>query len=67
MLIISTVSVSRIIFSIIVIIVLAYILIKYRASKNPADSSLDILKERLNNGEISAEDYEEAKRRQGKK
>lgn len=59
--------VVRVILTIIVLIVLAYILIKFRAGKNSQDSSLDILEERLRKGEISQEDYEIAKKRQGKK
>lgn len=65
--IIFTEPIIRLILAIIVVIVLAYILIKYRATKNPIDNSLDILKKRLAKGEISEEDYEEAKKRQGKK
>lgn len=56
----------RLIFSIIVLIALLWILFRFRASKNPTKSSLDILKERLEKGEITEADYEEAKRRQGK-
>jgi len=57
----------RLILTLIVLIVLAYILIKFRANKNSREDSLDILKERLKKGEITQEDYEEAKRRRGKK
>ncbi|HLR52177.1 MAG TPA: SHOCT domain-containing protein [Candidatus Avamphibacillus sp.] len=57
----------RLILSLIVLIVLAYILIKFRANKNSRGDSLDILQERLEKGEITQEDYDEAKRRRGKK
>jgi len=57
----------RLILSLIVLIVLAYILIKFRANQNSRGDSLDILQERLEKGEITQEDYDEAKRRRGKK
>lgn len=56
----------RLILTVVVIIVIAYILFKFRASKHSTDSSLDIMKKRYEQGEISKEDYEEAKRKQGK-
>jgi len=55
----------RIILSIIVLIVLVVILTRFRANKNPAKDSLDILKERYEKGEITKEDYEDAKKRRG--
>lgn len=67
MLTIFTTPIVRFILTVIVVIVLAYILIKFRANKNPKSDSLDMLKERLNKGEISKQDYEEAKKRQGEK
>jgi len=57
----------RPILSVIVIIVLAYILYRFRATKNPKEDSLDIMKKRLEQGKITREDYERAKKRQGKK
>lgn len=57
----------RLILTIVVIIVLAYILFKFRANKNSTRSSLHIMKERLEKGEITEEDYRRAKERQGKK
>ena len=56
----------RFILMIIVIIVLSYILFKYRATNRSRRDSLDIMKERLDRGEIAQEDYDEAQRRQGK-
>lgn len=52
--------------TIILAIVILWILIRFRASKQPNKSSLDMLKERLERGEISEKEYEEAKRRQKK-
>lgn len=54
----------RIGLSIIVAIILIFILILFRAKKNPAKSSLDILKERYTKGEITTEEYEEARKKQ---
>lgn len=56
----------RIILAIVVLIVLLIILTRFRRSKNPAKDSLEILKERYENGEISKGEYEEAKQRRGK-
>ena len=57
----------RLIITIIVIIVLLYILIRFRANKSSTRNSLDIMKARLERGEITEEDYKRAKERQGKK
>lgn len=57
----------RFIITIIVIIVLAFILIRFRANRNSTKSSLDIMKARMERGEITEEDYKRAKERQGKK
>ncbi|MGY0694365.1 SHOCT domain-containing protein [Virgibacillus sp. FSP13] len=57
---------SRLVFSIIILIILLFIIYRFRAGKNSASGSLDLMKERLEKGEISQEDYDEAKRRQGK-
>lgn len=56
----------RLALSVIVAIVLLWILLKFNARSNPQESSLDILEKRYLRGEISEEDFEEAKRRQGK-
>lgn len=55
----------RVILSIIVLIILLYILVRFRRGKNPAKDSLDILKERYEKGEITKEEYEEAVKRRG--
>lgn len=54
----------RLILSIVVAIVLLWILLRFREKKNPQKSSLDFLKERMENGDITEAEYEEAKRRQ---
>lgn len=57
----------RLLLSIIVIILLIYIVYKFRANRGTTRSSLDIMKERFERGEISKEAYERAKKQQGKK
>lgn len=54
----------RVVISIIVAIVLLWILIRFRASKKSSRSSLDILKERRDRGEITDEQYEQARKQQ---
>jgi len=56
----------RLAFTVIVIIVIIYILFKFRANKNSTSTSLEIMKERLEKGEITEDDYKRAKRNQGK-
>jgi len=58
----------RIVFSVILLVVIIIILSKFRAtkSKTNARDSLTVMKERLERGEITEEDYENAKKRQGK-
>lgn len=59
----------RSVITIIVLIVIVIILLRFRdgKSKTAARDSLDIMRERYEKGELSKEDYEEAKRRRGKK
>jgi len=57
----------RLILTIIIIIVLVYILLKFGVNRKSTKGSLDIMKERLEKGEITEEDYNRAKERQGKK
>ncbi|HLR67400.1 SHOCT domain-containing protein [Virgibacillus alimentarius] len=52
----------RIFLSIIVFVVLVIILIRFRASKNPAKDSLDLLREKYERGELTKEEYEEARK-----
>jgi len=54
----------RIGLTIIVLIVILWILLKFRTKKNPAKTSLDLLKERMEKGEITKEEYEAARRKQ---
>ena len=57
----------RLILSILVLLVLLWIIINFRANKNPQPSSAEILKERMKKGEITKKEYEEALLKQGKK
>lgn len=50
--------------TIIVVIMLVWILLLFRAKKNPAKTSLDLLRERFEKGEITQKQYEEARRKQ---
>lgn len=58
----------RIILSFILLVVIIVILTRFRAgnSRTEARDSLAIMKERLDRGEITEEEYEEAKRKRGK-
>lgn len=62
-----TESYVRLVIGIIVLIVLVWILIQFRAKKNPRPDSLEILRERMEKGEITEEEYEAAKKKRGKK
>ncbi|MCF3944813.1 SHOCT domain-containing protein [Oceanobacillus alkalisoli] len=60
----------RLIVTAVVLVIIVVILIRFRNGHSPeADpsDSLDIMKRRYEEGEITKEDYEEAKRRRGKK
>lgn len=50
--------------TVVVAIVLLWIILRYREKKNPQKSSLDILKERLEKGEITEAEYQEVKAKQ---
>lgn len=56
----------RIVLGVVVLTVLIVILTRFNRRKHPSKSSLDILEERLERGEISQAEYDEAKQRQGK-
>ena len=58
----------RIVLSAVVLLVLVIILIRSRKGKTQASArdSLDVMKERLEKGEITQEDYDDAKKRRGK-
>lgn len=56
----------RLFLTIVVIVILIYTLIKFRAYQNNSSSSLDMMKQRFERGEISKEAYERAKKQQGK-
>lgn len=51
--------------SIIIAIVLLWIIFRYRANKSD-ENSLEIMKERLEKGEITQEEYDRARKKQGK-
>jgi len=57
---------TRLVISIIIAIVLLWIIFRFKAGKNGEASSLEIMKERLEKGEITQEEFERAKKRQGK-
>ncbi len=54
----------RPVLTIIVLVVMMLILLKFRAKKNSTKTSLDLLKERMEKGEITQEEYEEARKKQ---
>ena len=58
----------RIVLSAVVLIVLVIILIRSKRGKTQvsARDSLEVMKERLEKGEITQEDYDNAKKRRGK-
>lgn len=56
----------RILLTVLVFIALIYILYRFRAEKNPAQDSLEMLEERMEKGEVSFKDYLHAKRSRGK-
>lgn len=54
----------RLILTVIVIVVLFVILFRFRRSRRAPQDSLDFMKERLEKGEITEEEFEAARRRQ---
>lgn len=59
-----TEGIVRIGISIVILVVILIILLKFREKSNPAKSSLDLLKDRLEKGEITKEEYEAARKKQ---
>lgn len=59
-----TEGIVRIGISIVILLVILIILLKFREKSNPAKSSLDLLKDRLEKGEITKEEYEAARKKQ---
>jgi putative membrane protein len=59
-------NIVRVILSAIVLIVLIVIVIRFRAGKQPDKDSIEMLKERYEKGEITEEEYEDARKRRGK-
>lgn len=55
----------RVVLTIAIVIIIWWIVIRSRA-KNNADNSLTILKQRMEKGEISKEEYEQARKMQQK-
>lgn len=49
--------------TILILIVIAWILIRFRANKNSSPDSLENLRKRLERGEITKVEYETAKRK----
>jgi|GEM_PF-3267148 len=56
----------RLVLTGILVIIIIWILIRFRASKQPRKGSLDILKKRAERGEITKKAYEDARRKQKK-
>ncbi|MEC5424574.1 SHOCT domain-containing protein [Virgibacillus sp. C22-A2] len=50
--------------TLVIVIALVWILIRFRAKSNPQKSSLDILRERRDKGEITQKEFEEARKNQ---
>ncbi len=59
-------NIVRVILSAIVLNVLIVIVIRFRAGKQPDKDSIEMLKERYEKGEITEEEYEDARKRRGK-
>ncbi|HLR09295.1 MAG TPA: SHOCT domain-containing protein [Bacillota bacterium] len=56
----------RVVLGLVVAIVLLIILVRFRNGKGSAKDSLTILREKLQRGEISEEDYKRARKKRGK-
>lgn len=56
----------RIILAIVVVVLLLYIVVRSRRNQKVPLTSLEIMKERYERGEITKETYERAKQQQGK-
>lgn len=49
----------------IAVIIIFWLILLSRAKKNPPKGSLDLLKDKLDKGELTQEEYDTAKRQQG--
>lgn len=57
-------GIVRLILTVIVLIVIFIIVLRSRKSRSTSPNSLDLMKERLERGEITEEEFESARRRQ---
>lgn len=57
-------GIVRLILTVIVLIVIVIIVFRFRRSRRAPQDSLDFMKERLERGEITEEEFEAARRRQ---
>jgi putative membrane protein len=60
-------SYVRLVLGVIVLIILVWILIRFRVKKHEKPDSLEILRERMEKGEITEEEYEAAKENRERK
>ncbi|WP_326182447.1 SHOCT domain-containing protein [Virgibacillus halodenitrificans] len=56
----------RLILGILLLLIILYIVKRFKGDKQRRPDSLEIIKEKLAKGEITQEEYEEARKRRGK-